>query len=84
MGRWSKEGCGKDVGLSNVSVTVCRCYHLTHFAILLSPVELSFPEGVRISLQAIGYVGIGVSMVAMAITIATIIFLRCVNMIHLD
>ena len=35
-GQWSDRGCNKSESLSNTSVTVCECNHLTHFAILLS------------------------------------------------
>jgi len=31
------EGCYRNDNLSNTTVTVCECNHLTHFAILLSP-----------------------------------------------
>ena len=55
---------------------MCECDHLTHFAILLSPVSLNFSKGVEISLQTIGYVGVTVSLLAMAVTIATFIFLK--------
>ena len=76
-GTWSTEGCYKNDVLSNISRTVCECNHLTHFAILLSPVPLNFSEGIVASLEAIGYVGVTISLVAMAITIATFTLLRC-------
>ena len=76
MGQWSNDGCSKNEMLSNVSQTVCECYHLTHFAILLSPVPLNFTEDVELSLQAIGYIGVTISLIAMTITIATFIFLK--------
>ena len=39
-GRWSEEGCETNF---NSTMTVCKCNHLTHFAILLSarPLDLS-------------------------------------------
>ena len=35
-GQWSERGCNRSESLSNTSVTVCECNHLTHFAILQS------------------------------------------------
>ena len=75
-GQWSQNGCHKNDTLSNISRTVCECDHLTHFAILLSPVPLNYSKGVEISLQAVGYVGVAVSLLAMAVTVVTFIFLR--------
>ena len=39
-GQWSEEGCETNF---NSTMTVCKCNHLTHFAILLSarPLDLS-------------------------------------------
>ena len=76
IGQWSDEGCTRNDTLSNTSVTVCECTHLTHFAILLSaaPIELSAP--VTLSLQIIGYVGVAVSLVAMALTVFIFLVLR--------
>ena len=34
---WSSDGCYVNTKLSNSTVVVCECSHLTHFAILLSP-----------------------------------------------
>ncbi len=75
-GQWSNNGCFRNDMLSNIAQTVCECYHLTHFAILLSPVPLNFTRGVELSLQVIGYIGVAISLVAMAVTIATFIFLK--------
>ena len=67
----------KNKGLSSVSVTVCECDHLTHFAILLSPASLNITKSViTLSLEIISYVGVSISLVAMAITITTFIILK--------
>ena len=66
----------KNEGLSNVSVTVCECDHLTHFAILLSPAPVNTSAAVTLSLRIIGYAGVSVSLVAMAVTIFTFIILK--------
>ena len=34
-GQWSERGCNRSESLSNSSVSVCECNHLTHFAIFL-------------------------------------------------
>jgi hypothetical protein len=57
---------------------VCECSHLTHFAILLSAKPPKYSEGIVISLRAIGYVGVSVSLVAMTLTVATFIILKYV------
>ena len=79
-GQWSQRGCTKNESLSNTSVTVCECTHLTNFAILLSAAPLSLSDSVALSLEIIGYVGVAVSLVAMALTVFTFIVLRyCCN-----
>ena len=75
-GQWSGRGCVKNEGLSNVSATVCECNHLTHFAILLSPAPINVSKAVKISLEIVGYVGVSVSLVAMAATIFTFIVMK--------
>ena len=65
-------------------MTVCECSHLTHFAILLSPHPLNISEPVSLSFQIIGYVGVSISLVAMAITVVTFLALKyvylCLNL----
>lgn len=34
-GVWSTEGCILDESQSNENLSVCRCNHLTHFAVLM-------------------------------------------------
>lgn len=66
---------------SNFSATVCECDHLTHFALLLSSVPLNYSSPIVLSLEAITYVGVTLSLVAMAITIVTLTIFRyiCYN-----
>ena len=75
-GQWSDRGCNRSENLSNTSVTVCECNHLTHFAILLSAAPPEFSQPVTLSLQIIGYVGVSVSLVSMSLTIITFIFFK--------
>ena len=76
MGEWSEDGCVKNKNLSNTSVTVCECNHLTHFAILLSPAPINASVTVKLSLQIISYVGVSISLVAMTLTVLTFIVFK--------
>ena len=75
-GNWSDRGCSRNERLSNVSVTVCECDHLTHFAILLSPAPINASAAVLLSLEIIGYVGVSISLFAMVATIITFVLLK--------
>ena len=80
-GQWSDRGCNRSESLSNTSVTVCECNHLTHFAILLSAAPLTnISEPIVFSLEVIGYVGVAVSLVAMGLTIFTFAALKYVHL----
>ena len=72
-GQWSTDGCKTSFTTNS---TVCRCNHLTHFAILLSaqPLDLSQPQ--NLALQITGYIGVSISLVAMAATILVFVFLK--------
>ena len=73
-GEWSTDGCETNF---NSTSTVCRCNHLTHFAILLSAQPLSdLPKAQILALQITGYIGVSVSLVAMAVTIFVFLFLK--------
>ena len=72
-GRWSEEGCETNF---NSTITVCKCDHLTHFAILLSARPLNLPRSQTLALQIIGYIGVSISLVAMAATIFVFLFLE--------
>ena len=79
VGEWSNRGCSKADSLSNSSVTVCECDHLTHFAILLSAAPPDFKPPIVLSLEIISYVGVSISLVAMALTIFTFLVLKYVH-----
>lgn len=74
-GQWSEEGCRIKAEIES-GRAVCQCNHLTHFAILLSaqPLNLSRPH--TLALETIGYIGITVSLIAMAMTVIVFIFLK--------
>ena len=78
IGQWSDRGCNISKSLSNTSVTVCECNHLTHFAILLSAAPKNLSQSVTLSLEIISYVGVSISLVAMTLTIITFIILKYV------
>ena len=70
VGSWSTRGCVRNSTLSSKTRTVCDCNHLTHFAILLSPHPPTFNgPTISLSFSVISYVGITVSVIAMAVTI---------------
>ena len=75
-GQWSTRGCLRNDSLSNSSLSVCQCNHLTHFAILLSPTPLNFTRPIVLSLQVIGDVGVSISLIAMVLTSAIYIVFR--------
>ena len=64
-------------------MTVCKCSHLTHFAILLSAKPLLIPlsKSNILALQVTGYIGVAISLIAMAAAICVFMFLRQVAMI---
>lgn len=62
LGAWDDEGC-QFVSDINNTVT-CRCNHLTSFSILMAT---SIPESIRIILDVITYVGVGISMASLVI-----------------
>ena len=72
-GSWSDYGCETTF---NSTSTVCKCNHLTHFAILLSARPIQLPPQQTLGLEVTGYIGVGVSLVAMAATIWVFIFLK--------
>ena len=75
-GQWSEEGC--EINRVNSTMTVCKCNHLTHFAILLSAQPLDLSPQKILSLQIIGYIGVSISLVAMAATVFVFLFLKYV------
>ena len=76
QGQWSEEGCHVNKALSTPTMTVCECSHLTNFAILLSARPPTFTPAQSLALQAFGYIGVSVSLVAMAATIFVFLYLK--------
>lgn len=69
-GDWSSKGCSTEVGVRR---TICRCDHLTFFALLLRPI---LDETTVRALIHISQAGCGTSMIFLAFTIVLYIVLR--------
>ncbi|XP_068676756.1 latrophilin-like protein LAT-2 isoform X2 [Montipora foliosa] len=79
-GSWSTEGCR--VHLANSTHTVCHCYHLTSFSVLMqyTPDSHKIKAGDELALSFITYIGISISLVALSIAFVTFCsmeFLKC-------
>ncbi|ESP04288.1 hypothetical protein LOTGIDRAFT_176352, partial [Lottia gigantea] len=71
-GRWSTEGC-KTESTSNPNVTICKCDHLTNFAILMSPGKTPIKHIQALSI--ISAVGCAISMCCLLFTIVVYVYL---------
>ncbi|XP_058864033.1 adhesion G protein-coupled receptor E5-like isoform X1 [Acipenser ruthenus] len=72
-GSWSKDGC-ETVG-ANRTHTVCRCYHLSSFAVLMALYEIQD----TFELQLITWVGLGLSLICLLLSILTFSCCRSVK-----
>ncbi|XP_063820721.1 adhesion G-protein coupled receptor D1 isoform X2 [Pseudophryne corroboree] len=79
-GIWSNEGCIRVAGDLNYSV--CRCNHLTNFAILMQVVPLKLSNSHKVALSSISYVGCSLSIFCLAITLVTFAILSSVSTIR--
>ena len=64
-GAWSSEGC--DVQSTNETHTVCCCYHLTSFAIMMEPLVIPPTDWTLVTKMYMLYICTGVSMFALLI-----------------
>lgn len=73
---WSEAGC--EVSSTNTTHTVCHCYHLTSFAVLMSVKEdvSSLSKEHQRALTLITYVGVSISVVALCLAFLTFYFFR--------
>ncbi|XP_041033205.1 adhesion G protein-coupled receptor E1-like [Carcharodon carcharias] len=69
---WSRQGC--TVIKSNMTHTICKCSHLTSFAVLMALYETQDPWHL-LNLSLISYIGIGISLGCLFISFVT--FLMC-------
>ncbi|XP_075038068.1 adhesion G protein-coupled receptor L4 [Mixophyes fleayi] len=72
QGEWSTEGC--EVLYSNETHTSCRCNHLTHFAILMSPSSHNKVSAHHSILTRITQLGIIISLICLSLCIFTFFF----------
>ncbi|KAF4011810.1 hypothetical protein G4228_003445 [Cervus hanglu yarkandensis] len=79
-GIWSNQGCALTEG--NLSFSVCRCTHLTNFAILMQVVPLELTRGHQVALSSISYIGCSLSVLCLAITLVTFAVLSSVSTIR--
>lgn len=66
---WSEEGC--QVDSTNLTHTICKCKHLTNFAILMDVQATYLPPSHAIALQIITYIGCIISVVCLVLAIIT-------------
>ncbi|XP_036907754.1 adhesion G-protein coupled receptor D1 isoform X1 [Sturnira hondurensis] len=80
QGVWSNEGCVLAEGTLDYSV--CRCTHLTNFAILMQVVPLELTRGHQMALSSISYIGCSLSVLCLAVTLVTFAMLSSVSTIR--
>lgn len=73
---WSDAGC--HANSTNSSHTVCHCYHLTSFAVLMSVKQdiSSISKAHQLALSLITYIGVSISIVALCLAFLTFYFFR--------
>ncbi|XP_026570262.1 adhesion G-protein coupled receptor G5 [Pseudonaja textilis] len=74
LGEWRTEGCETDA--SQESVVVCKCNHLTYFAVLLQLSSEPLDEKLLVPLTYLSDIGCGISASACFITIFLYLFTR--------
>ncbi|XP_063313094.1 adhesion G-protein coupled receptor D1 [Pelobates fuscus] len=79
-GVWSNEGCIRVDG--NLNYSVCRCNHLTNFAILMQVVPVKLSNSHKVALSSISYIGCSLSIFCLAITLVTFAILSSVSTIR--
>ncbi|XP_011536510.1 adhesion G-protein coupled receptor D1 isoform X7 [Homo sapiens] len=79
-GVWSNHGCALTRG--NLTYSVCRCTHLTNFAILMQVVPLELARGHQVALSSISYVGCSLSVLCLVATLVTFAVLSSVSTIR--
>ncbi len=70
---WLSDGCHVDQALSTNASIVCKCQHLTNFAVLADVHESTsaLSEANRYALELITYIGCGLSIAGLAFTLFT-------------
>ncbi|XP_077966132.1 uncharacterized protein LOC120331774 [Styela clava] len=77
-GGWSKEGC--ELELTNETHTICKCVHLTSFAVLLKMVDTSVEDDSyllhNLALSWISYIGCALSLGGVLVMCGAFIMLK--------
>ena len=66
---WSQKGCYAVAGKSSENTTMCQCYHLTNFAVLVDVYGLAQSEQHKTNLDILTWIGCGISITSLAICI---------------
>ncbi|XP_067829250.1 adhesion G protein-coupled receptor E2-like isoform X2 [Heptranchias perlo] len=74
--RWTRQSC--TVVESNATHTVCKCTHLTSFAVLMALYETQDPWHL-LNLNLISYIGIIISLVCLFISFVTFLVCRAIQ-----
>ncbi|XP_077987449.1 uncharacterized protein LOC144442051 [Glandiceps talaboti] len=69
IGIWSSEGCELDEKATNETHTVCRCNHLTNFAVLMQYTEMIDLGVHEDALEYMTYIGISLSILCLIVTL---------------
>ncbi|XP_070568344.1 adhesion G-protein coupled receptor G6-like isoform X2 [Ptychodera flava] len=78
-GGWSSEGCSlSDRNVESSNVTICECDHLTNFAVLMDIYGTTegISEGNARALSIISYIGCGISLFGLLLTLITYLMFR--------
>ena len=73
IGSWSTKGCKVKETLKYEGFVTCECNHLTNFALLL---DVSQTRYMSQALSTITWIGCGISMAGLILTIVTFLYLR--------
>ena len=73
IGSWSTEGCKVNQTQKYKGFITCECNHLTNFALLLDVSQTRYRSQ---ALSIITWIGCGISMVGLALTIITFLYLK--------
>ncbi|XP_033635708.1 adhesion G-protein coupled receptor G2-like isoform X2 [Asterias rubens] len=71
-GGWSNDGCYQSLDNSDDNNIVCKCNHLTNFAMLMDVYSGEpIPEGHQLALSIISYAGCCISLIGLVLTLIT-------------
>uniref|UniRef100_A0A7M5URB7 GAIN-B domain-containing protein n=1 Tax=Clytia hemisphaerica TaxID=252671 RepID=A0A7M5URB7_9CNID len=77
---WRTDGCL--TYLTNTSMVICKCNHMTPFSVLMQVEKYEIPADHRFALSLITYVGCGMSVAACLILILS--FMMCGQLVKVD